>query len=503
MKINILHIDELKVNTEIFLDCIIIPFFEDPTLKKITQNKFFEQEHSAQLEQILQGEFSGKKQEIFILNRYAGYKKIIFLGLGKETKYKDGQLRKAVGTLKEEFQKKKHSRIVFYLNENSNINPCECIEALTLSQYTFNQFKTTNSTDTKIDYVIFCISNSDNQCYIEKEISLNKTYTICQATNWARDLANCPANYMTPTKLGEEAAEIARLNSKVKINIYNKQQIKEMNMGAFLAVAQGTTEEAKLICLEYTTNNKDEKIALVGKAVTFDTGGISLKPSAKMQEMKFDMCGGATTLATFRAIVELQLDINVVAIVPATENCVGSSAIKPGDIITSYNGKTIEINNTDAEGRLILADALSFVAEKYSPTHIIDLATLTGACVAALGHSTAAVITNSDDFYHELKEVSQGTDENIWQLPLDDHYKSLMKGTFADLSNLGPAYAGTITAGAFLSNFIPKNSKWIHLDIAGVAWNRTDLNYLDPKYASGFGVKLLTNWAKTLESQQS
>lgn len=284
-----------------------------------------------------------------------------------------------------------------------------------------------------------------------------------------QDLANMPSNFCTPSFLADTAQELAQ-DYGFSANILDRQQMIEMGMGSFMAVAQGSTTPPKMICLSYQgAAAEDAPIALVGKGVTFDTGGISLKPGAAMDEMKYDMGGAATVLGVFKALGELKPNINVVAVIPATENMPAGNAIKPGDVVTSLSGKTIEILNTDAEGRLILCDALTYAQQTYKPAKIIDMATLTGACIIALGHHVSAVLGNNQELVDALRASGESTYDRFWQMPLGEEWDEQLKSNFADMANIGGRPAGTITAAQFLARFT-QDVDWAHLDIAGTAW---------------------------------
>ena len=321
---------------------------------------------------------------------------------------------------------------------------------------------------------------------------------ICaEAQNRARDLQSLPSNVATPSFLGRRAREIASHHDGVSAEVLDREEIAAKAMGGLVAVSQGTAEEPKLIVLRYEGGGSGPTLGLVGKGVTFDTGGISLKPSAAMHEMKMDMSGAAAVLEAVGAIAELKLPVNLVAVVPSTENMPSGTAIKPGDVITQYNGKTVEVNNTDAEGRLILADALAYAIE-LGAERVVDLATLTGAVLIALGSTYAAVISNDDDLAAAVEEAGKTTGELIWRLPLHPEYKELTKGTVADLTNASAKRkAGTIYAGSFLEEFVGE-TPWAHVDIAGTAWD-VGRPYTGND-ASGFGVRLLVELSRELSA---
>jgi leucyl aminopeptidase len=314
-----------------------------------------------------------------------------------------------------------------------------------------------------------------------------------EAANRARDLQMTPANVATPTFLAGRAEEIAAAHGAVTAEVLGPEQIAAKGMGGLVAVSRGGGEPARLIVLRYAGGGSGPTLGLVGKGVTFDTGGISLKPGAGMHEMKYDMSGAAAVLESVAAIAELGLAVDLVAVVPSTENMPSGTAVKPGDVITQYNGKTVEVNNTDAEGRLILADALAYAVE-LGAERLVDLATLTGAVTIALGSTYAAVISNDDELAAAVTQAGEASGELVWRLPLHPEFKALMKGTVADLSNLGSKRkAGTITAASFLEEFVGE-TPWAHVDIAGTAWD-VGREYTGSE-ASGFGVRLLVELAR-------
>lgn len=310
--------------------------------------------------------------------------------------------------------------------------------------------------------------------YVEKtEESLAKRalaqgLAIAEGVKMAKDLGNLPGNVCTPTYLGKQAKQLAK-DYGFKVDVLNRTQIEKLGMGAFLGVAQGSDEPMRLIVLQHKNGPKNQKpVALVGKGITFDTGGISLKPGSEMDEMKYDMCGAASVLGTFKTIGELNLPINAVAIIPTCDNMPSGKALKPGDIVTSMSGQTIEVLNTDAEGRLVLCDALTY-AEKFKPSTVVDVATLTGACVIALGQHASAVYSHQDALAEELLEAGKLANDRAWRMPLWDDYQPQLDSNFADMANIGGRPAGSITAACFLSRFA-KQYDWAHLDIAGTAW---------------------------------
>ena len=318
--------------------------------------------------------------------------------------------------------------------------------------------------------------------------------TLAQATatahgmEFTKTLGNLPGNICTPTYLASEALGLSKTHKTIKTTILEEKDMRKLGMGSFLSVTQGSEQPAKLITLEYHgTDKKHRPIVLVGKGITFDSGGISLKPGAEMDEMKYDMCGAASVLGTIQAIAEMGLKLNVVGVIPTCENLPSGKATKPGDIVTSMSGQTIEILNTDAEGRLILCDALTY-SKKFNPDTVIDIATLTGACVIALGHVASGMFSNEDKLAHELLTAGEQSHDRVWQLPLWDDYQPLLDSNFADMQNIGGRAGGTITAACFLARFT-KEYRWAHLDIAGTAWKSGK-----EKGATGRPVPLLTQY---------
>jgi leucyl aminopeptidase len=310
---------------------------------------------------------------------------------------------------------------------------------------------------------------------------------IAHGVDLARDLGNLPGNVCTPTYLATAARALAK-HYRLKITVLERAQMEKLGMGALLSVARGSVQPPKLIIIEYRGGPAAQKpVALVGKGVTFDTGGISLKPAPEMDEMKFDMCGAASVLGTLKAVAEMKLGINVVGVIPATENMPGGRATKPGDIVKTMSGQTVEILNTDAEGRLILCDALTY-AERYKPQAVIDIATLTGACVIALGHVVSGLFANDDALAREVLAAGEAAGDRAWQLPLHDEYQEQLNSNFADFANIGGRPAGAVTAACYLSRFTRK-FKWAHLDIAGTAWKSGK-----EKGATGRPVPLLTQF---------
>jgi len=363
-------------------------------------------------------------------------------------------------------------------------------EGALLGLYRFTPYKTLE--EDKKGEISECIIVENRSELIEDiRNGVRTAEIVSRAVYCARDLVSTPSNDMTPSILAERAGAIAS-DAHLTFEALDETAMEKLGMNALLGVARGSAEEARLITLQYNGGKKDDPpVVLVGKGITFDSGGISIKPSDKMDEMKSDMAGGAAVIATIKAAAELKLPLNVVAIVPATENLPGGRAYKPGDVLKTMSGLTVEVKNTDAEGRLILADALTF-AKKYNPAAIIDIATLTGACVVALGDYLAGMMGTDEDLKKRISAASEATGEMVWELPLWHEYDELIKSDVADIKNVGTRAGGTITAALFLKRFAGE-SPWVHLDIAGPALLSTDRPYV-PKGASGIGVRLLTQF---------
>jgi leucyl aminopeptidase len=369
--------------------------------------------------------------------------------------------------------------------------PAALVEGAILADYRFEMHKSSSAEQDEqtreLEDLILCVPEDLKQNVAQAAI-------LAAAVNAARDLQNRPANDLTPTALASYATGLAESVESLSVQIEGREGILARKMGAFAAVAQGSDEEPALITLRYEhPSASGPLLGFVGKAVTFDSGGISLKPGAKMSEMKFDMSGGAAVIEAVAAIARLELPVRLIAVVGATENLPSGHAVKPGDIVTAANGKTIEVNNTDAEGRLVLADCLHH-AISLGAERVVDLATLTGAVIIALGSTHAGLISNDDELAGRIERSGSATGEIVWRLPLHDEYNELIKGRYGDLNNAPEdRKAGTITGATFLSNFVGE-TPWAHLDIAGSAWNLG--RAYAPKDASGYGVRLLVELAR-------
>jgi leucyl aminopeptidase len=421
--------------------------------------------------------------------------RVLVVGLGKREDLDPERARIAAALAAKEAAKLKVASLAWAVPEHADRDAL--VEGLVtgtiLGAYRFDRFKSADPDDP-------APADVDSLTLLAPEdlATAAETARVCaEAQNRARDLQSLPSNVATPTYLANRAEEIAAAHDAISIEVLGRDEIAAKEMGGLVAVSQGSAEDPRLIVLRYAGGGSGETLGLVGKGVTFDTGGISLKPSAGMPDMKMDMSGAAAVIETVGAVAELGLSVDLIAVVPSTENMPSGTAIKPGDIITQYSGKTVEVNNTDAEGRLILADALAYAIEQ-GANRVVDIATLTGAVMIALGSSYAAVISNDDDLAHEIEGVGRETGELVWRLPLHPEYKALMKGTVADLTNAATKRkAGTISAASFLEEFVG-DTPWAHLDIAGTAWD-VGREYTGSA-ASGYGVRLLTGLARSFSA---
>jgi leucyl aminopeptidase len=413
----------------------------------------------------------------------------IVIGLGRREEIDPERLRVAAALAAKEAARLEASSLAWTLPETDDSTAAAeaLVTGTILASHRFDRFKSGDGDETPRLEELLLLGPP------ELKDAAETAQIAAEAQNRARDLQSTPANVATPTFLAERAEEIAAGSDALSVEVLGRVELEEKGMGGLLAVSQGGPQEPKLIVLRYSGGGSGATLAFVGKGVTFDTGGISLKPGAGMQEMKMDMSGGAAVLEAVAAIAELELPLDLIAAIPSTENMPSGTAIKPGDVITQYNGKTVEVNNTDAEGRLILADALAYAIEQ-GAERVVDIATLTGAVVIALGSTYAAVIANDDALAGEIVEAGDRSGELVWRLPLHPEYKELMQGTVADLSNLAKKRkAGTITAGSFLEEFVGE-TPWAHIDIAGTAWD-VGRPYVGSD-ASGFGVRLLVELAR-------
>ncbi|MEE9170210.1 MAG: leucyl aminopeptidase [bacterium] len=480
-------------------DALIIPVFKDETLQELALPKRLTQ--FIQLSTYDLQDFRAKKHAVLFLaskSQFENMTRLFLLGLGEKETYTWTILRDSFGTLVKSLKKYPIKRAAVWcrpepvLDEDWSRFGQSVVEGLELGGYEFNTYKTAQDEDknflkdARMDFVNVPDKFSGR---VRKGADVGKK--LSDAVSYARDLGNHPGNVATPDMLAKSAMKMAR-EYNLGCKILTQADMKRLKMGALLGVAQGSKQPPRMIILEHKKGKRGQApVVLVGKGVTFDSGGISLKPSKSMDEMKFDMSGGGNVLGIMQAVAALKMPLNLIGVVPAVENLPSGTADKPGDILRSMSGKTIEVLNTDAEGRLILADALTYV-ERFKPSAVVDMATLTGSVVVALGHEAAGIMANEDALVEELRSCGELAGERVWPLPLFDEYKDQVKGDVADLKNIGKAGAGSSVGAAFLSHFTTAY-KWAHLDIAGTAWTTKDLPTA-PNGSTGFGVRLLVEW---------
>lgn len=474
-------------------------------VNKITENdkliviSIFEEENNAKYpkdvgkvveKQIKEKNFKGEEGEILI--NYLP-RKMLLLGLGKCKEFDATKAREIFASMVKATQKKSTSVTIVARNELKKYGQ-EIGEGVTFGNHYFAKYKTGKKADETKKNLLSEVRLLGDLDGFEKGIS------IAEAVNYVRDLVTAPANIATPAYMAREAEKIAKEN-KYKIKVLDRKKIEKLKMGCLLAVNDGSKDpeqQARLVIMEYYGGDKKEKpIVIVGKGLCFDTGGLNLKPGKAINDMQQDMAGGAAILGLFKLLRQFKIKKNVIGIIPLTENMVDAKCFRPNDILTSYAGKTIEVLSTDAEGRLILVDAISYGIEKFKPEYLIDIATLTGACIVALGDRYAGVMGNDQKLMDEIKKAGDYTDELVWQLPIHKDHKKIMESTVADLRNIEDGFnAAVSTAAAFLENFVEK-TKWAHIDIAGTAYARNPKKY-ESERGSGYGVRLflrlLENW---------
>ena len=480
--------------------CVVLGVFEGKLQGELLL-ELDQQAGGSYLQAVRSKEFSGAKGESLLLHGGAQMvaERILLVGLGKESAISLQALRQTASDVTKLLSEKKLASFVFALPQLglAKVHDEEVTQALAegvlLADYRFDRYQTKNKSGkpAQLDKVTLMVGAKTDMNKARKAIATAEA--ICSGVCFARDLVNAPGNLKSPEYLAMQAVAMAE-RAGIKVKLLDRRELERQGFGAMLGVAQGSERQPYLIVLEYQGGPAEARpVALVGKGVVFDSGGISLKPADKMDEMKMDMGGAAAVLGAMLAAAEMQLPLNLVAVVPAVENMPSGTAIRPGDILTSLSGKTIEVLNTDAEGRLILADALTYVG-RYRPRVVIDLATLTGACIIALGNQAAAVLGNHNGLIRQLIKAGERSGERLWQLPLWDDYATQIKSDFADVKNTGGRPAGTITAAAFLQEFADKYT-WAHLDIAGMAWEERG-KAGQPKGGTGFGVRALVEYLR-------
>ncbi len=454
------------------------------------------QAHPWIAELVKSGEFTGKLLDSVILHHPNGIsaRRLVAVGGGKSDRFTPAEMRQVAGSIVRLLKAKKMRRVALVLSEAFQYPEyvSAAVGGAILGAWEADLHKSKKEPNGIDEFTLVCPGGET-----ELADSFTRGQVIATAQNFARDLSNEPPNLLTPTALARRAAQMAA-ETGLGCDILDQDRMRQLGMGALLGVAQGSAEPPYLIVLTYTppVNSSGVHLGLVGKAVTFDTGGISIKPSDKMDLMKFDMCGGAATLGAMQAIASLKPSIAVTAYIPTVENMPGGKAQRPGDIVTSLSGKTIEILNTDAEGRLIMADAITY-AKRQGATHLIDASTLTGAIVVALGGINSGVFSNNEPFQRRLLDSARIQGEKMWPMPMDDEYKESLKSASADIPNIGSRGGGSITAAKFLEEFV-EETPWIHLDIAGTAWTEEAKPYL-AKGPTGVALRTFVHLAQNWE----
>jgi leucyl aminopeptidase len=476
-------------------DTLVIPVYED--LKLNSDSRAIDKASQKQLAKILASDdFNGHSGETVTLRGIAGTaaNRIVLWGLGDKDKLSRQALVKACDSLAKAVTglPGKHCAVLGSLKTIKAVPTSWALQqiAARIARTTYLYTTTKPSKKNPVTLARLSIVNADSTAANRQAIT--QGVAIGQGINIARELGNLPGNICTPKYLSSQARKLAKQHAAIKTTVLGEKQMQALSMDSLLSVGHGSVEESQLMVINYQGGKKSQKPhVLVGKGITFDSGGISLKPGARMDEMKFDMCGAASVIGTLSAIAEMKLPLNVIGVIPAAENMPSSRATKPGDVVTSMSGKTIEVLNTDAEGRLVLCDALTYV-ERFKPESVVDIATLTGACIMALGHHASGLLSNDDDLANSLLTAGTDSADRAWQLPLWDVYKKQLSSPFADLGNIAAGGAGTITAACFLSEFTEKY-RWAHLDIAGTAWGQAG-----GKGASGRPVGLLCQYLISL-----
>ncbi len=476
---------------------VCLEYEQDKTWSKAVQP--VDQKLGGQLSTLRKsGEFSGKPNNVALLHidGKVSAKRVLLVGLGTRETVTLERIRQAMGTAAKRARTAKAKGIVCVMPDvPKGTGPMDevaqaMVEGAVLGEYRFNEYRTDRTDDNHSlqSCTLLIASNSHLE---EAKDGAKRGQILGEATCFVRDLCNHPANVMTPSRVVTEAKKIAR-EAKVRLKVLDRKQQEKLGMGGLLGVSRGSIEPPQFIILEYMGGPRTQKpIVFVGKTVTFDSGGISLKPSENMEQMKADMTGGAEVLATIRAASRLKLPVNAIGLLPVTENMPGGRATKPGDILTMLSGKTVEVQNTDAEGRLILADGLAY-ASRLKPACVIDIATLTGAAAVALGQFAIGMLGNDDTVKAALKKAGNHAGERVWEMPLWDEYFEQLKSDVADMRNIGGRGGGMITAAIFLSKFVGDHP-WVHLDIASTDWGTTERPYI-PKGPTGIGTRLLIQY---------
>ncbi|HCG38609.1 leucyl aminopeptidase [Stutzerimonas stutzeri] len=472
---------------------LVLPLGDDCLLGSVAQN--VDSTSGGALSTALKrGDIQGKAGQTLLLHGLPGLKaeRVLLVGIGKVDELDNRQWRKIANAALAAIKGLGGADAAFAMQDvqikgRDNYGRTRMlVEILADGQYVFDRFKSKKADPRALQKIILLCDKSEQP---DVERATREASAIASGMAFARDLGNLPPNVCHPTYIAEQAKQMSKAYKGLKVDVLDEKKLRDLGAGAFLAVSQGSDQPGCIIVMQYNGGKKGEQpYALVGKGITFDTGGISLKPGQGMDEMKYDMGGAASVLGTLKAVLELQLPINLVCLLACAENMPSGGATRPGDIVTTMSGQTVEILNTDAEGRLVLCDALTY-AERFEPRAVIDVATLTGACIVALGSNTSGLLGNNDALVQQLLQAGENAADRAWQLPLFDEYQEQLDSPFADIANIGGPKAGTITAACFLSRFTKKFA-WAHLDIAGTAWTSGGKE----KGATGRPVPLLTQY---------
>lgn len=454
-------------------DCLVLSIWQGKAQSEQVQ-EFDKRTNNMIANLIKAGDFSGKLGETLVLYNMANItaKKVLLVGFGEKKNYTNDCVHKVTKSIADLLTSLNSKSLLLSFNHLRETNSYQFvkhfIETFNYHCYRFDEYQTTKAPQIKTEKII--LSVTDKALTEQAKLGLQHGLAVANAVSATRTLADQPSNVCNAQYLVDQAKQLSQQFNTVKTTSYDEKALAKLGMNAYLAVGQGSQNESIMTVIEYH-GNKDKKaapIVLVGKGLTFDSGGISIKPSAGMDEMKYDMCGAATVYGVMQAVAELNLPINVIGVMAGCENMPGTGAYRPGDILTTMSGKTVEIINTDAEGRLVLCDVLTFV-ERFKPEAVIDIATLTGACIVALGHHFTGIMGNNNQLVDKLVTASSKANDKAWQLPLDEAFQGQIKSTCADIMNSAGRDGGTITAACFLSHFT-NNYSWAHLDIAGTAW---------------------------------
>lgn len=486
-------------------DALVLPFWKNKDQKSLVADVEGFKEFSPFLANVFAAkDFSGKEGEIvYVYPEKQPEARIILLGLGEKEKVSTEVLRRCYGALTKSCLSKRIRSLNLLVPQNEKISEKNLVrgvaEGLFLANYHFNGYKHRNPEEPLESFLeqVNWIGIKSSLLDVVKEANL-----IYEGVKYTRDLVNRNADEVTPQYLAQCAMNLAKKYPSIQTTVFDKKRIEKEKLELLLAVNRGSARDPVFIIMEYEGNPQaKERTVLVGKGITYDTGGLNLKPTGFMETMKCDMAGGAACFGTLLAVCLLGLKVNLTVVIPSTENCIDAKSFKPGDVYPSYSGKTVEMTNSDAEGRLVLADALAYAAKKLKPTRMIDIATLTGAIEIALGSEASGMMGSDDALIHDLLQAGENTFERVWHMPLFEEYKERLKSDIADLKSWNGRPAGATVAATFLRQFVEESIPWAHIDIAATAYNTEGKKYL-PKYATGVGVRLLVEFLQNLKTKK-